>query len=573
MRRLWGLAGAIALALTACIATTPAEDHADTSEAPASIDSTAGTLSPVDAPTSTSAAPSSDAGDGGSITSSPGAVEERIVTGSLRDVTEDVGLLGPLTGMHGHAAAWGHANDDGVLDLVVGSFGDRPDEVYQVRGAGGPADDVLLAGGDGFRPLADLGSGRTSGAIFIDLDNDGDDELVLSRNVKDPSAAHESTAVFENQGGVFEKVADSGIGSDLGGRSIGALDFDLDGLVDLFMVEDRYAGGSSRLFRNLGGLRFVDVTSTAGIPLDVEGLGVATVDLSGDGRADIFVSGSNRLFVWSPAGFEEIETGVFEWETYGDEDLVAGVAAGDVDRDGRLDLVVGHHFNSTVDFDTEVPVRLYLNRTSEGVVEFVDVTEAAGLVGLPTKAPHVEFADMNNDGWPDIVTSASAEGGTVPAIFLHSGMEEGIPRFDAPEGLGSDQYWVSSPTGDYDGDGRRDVFAVEWYPELPSRLFHNELAAGSAIEVTVDQSLGGGIGTTVAVYEPGRVGEVDALIGFDEIVASVGYTAGVERVAHIGIGDRDTVSVVVSVPGLPEPVVINEVAAGARLSIGPDQAS
>ncbi len=318
----------------------------------------------------------------------------------------------------------------------------------------------------------------------------------------------------------------------------------------------------------MGGLRFADVTASVGLPLDIEGLGVATVDLSGDGRADIFVSGSNRLFIWSPAGFEEIETGVFGWETYGGEDLVAGVAAGDVDRDGRLDLVVGHHFNSTVDFDTEVPVRLYLNRTAGGVVEFIDVTEQAGLVGLPTKAPHVEFADMDNDGWPDIVTSASAEGGTVPAVFMHSGLRDGIPRFVAPEGLGSDQYWVSSPTGDYDGDGRSDVFAVEWEPRLPSLLFHNELAAGAAIDVTVDQMFGGGIGTTVAVYESGRVGEPDALIGFAEIVASVGYTAGVERVAHFGIGSRAAVSVVASVPSLQEPVVVIEVAAGSRISIG-----
>ncbi len=166
-------------------------------------------------------------------------IDERTVTGSLRDVTQEVGLVEPLTGMHGHAAAWGHADGDGRLDLVVGSFGDRPDDAYRVRGAAGPSDDVLLLGGDRFMPQANLGSGRTSGAIFVDLDNDGDDELVLSRNVKDPNANHDSTAVFENRNGVFEEVPDSGIGSDLGGRSIGALDFDRDGFVDLFGVEDR----------------------------------------------------------------------------------------------------------------------------------------------------------------------------------------------------------------------------------------------------------------------------------------------------------------------------------------------
>ena len=221
-----------------------------------------------------------------------------------------------------------------------------------------------------------------------------------------------------NDNGVFVAV-ESGFTAALGARSIGVVDYDTDGLPDLFIAVDQYRGGSSRLFRNQGDLTFVDVTVEVGLPLDVHGLGVAVGDLDGNGRADLFVSGSNRLFLADGNRFSERDNSVFAWETFGNEDIIAGVDIADVNRDGHLDLVVGHHFNSTVDFDTEVSIRLYLNN---GDASFTDATESAGLIPLPTKAPHVEFADMNNDGYLDIVTSASAADGTEPAVFISSGV-------------------------------------------------------------------------------------------------------------------------------------------------------
>ena len=51
-----------------------------------------------------------------------------------------------------------------------------------------------------------------------------------------------------------------------GARSIGVLDYDGDGQLDLFLVEDRFIGGSSALYRNAGDLQFRDVTAAAGLP-------------------------------------------------------------------------------------------------------------------------------------------------------------------------------------------------------------------------------------------------------------------------------------------------------------------
>ncbi len=491
---------------------------------------------------------------------------------AFEDVTAELGLVDPLLGMYGHAAAWGDVDGDGSPDLIVGTFADRPEEEYRLRGAAGPSPDVLLRStGAGFE-LGDMPEvyGRTSGAAFADLNGDGELDLVVARNPRDGERQTAPTAVYVNRGdGRLEAVDDSGIDSSLGGRSVGVLDYDGDGLLDLFIVEDVYEGGSSRLYRNLGEHRFEDVTEAAGLPVDVHGLGLATGDVNRDGWTDLFVGGSNRLFTGTGEGFVEVTTDTFTWETYGDEDLVAGAVFGDVNRDGWPDLVVGHHYNSTVDFGERVPVRLYINRTAEpgDVPEFVDVTDDAGLVGLPTKAPDLALVDLDNDGWPDLVTTASAEDGTTPAVFRHTGeVVDGVPRFEAPPGLGDPQYWISGPVADIDRDGRMDLLLVEWEPARPSALFRNVGESGHWVSVSVGPELGGGVGTSVAAYEAGMAGDDAHLLGAAEISASSGYTSGHELIAHLGLGEYETVDLVVT-PPRQEPIVLTDVPADRHVRL------
>ncbi len=491
------------------------------------------------------------------------------------DATEDYGLIDPLTGMHGHAAAWGDVDGNGLVDLFVGTFADRPAEAYRHRGASGPSPDRVLQLGDSRFEPGEFPEvyGRSSGAVFADLDGDGLLDLVVARNPREGERASAPTTVYANRGdGALEPVDNSGIDPSLGGRSVGVLDFDGDGLLDLFIVEDIYEGGSSRLYRNLGEFGFEDVTRAAGIPLDVHGLGLATGDVNLSGWTDLFVGGSNRLFIGNGQGFEEASaelSEVFAWETFGDEDLVAGAAFGDVNRDGWPDLVVGHHYNSTVDDGRRVPVRLYLNRTSEPgrAPSFIDVTDEAGLVGLPTKAPDVALVDLDNDGWPDLMTTASADGGTGPAIFRHSGeLVDGVPRFVAPSDLGDPQYWISGPIADIDRDGRSDLFLLEWEPSLPSRLLRNTSDTGHWVSVSVGAELGGGVGTRVTVFEPGQAGDVDRLVTSAEITASEGYTSGSELIAHLGLGTLSEVDLVVSPPHQPD-VTLTTVPADRHLRL------
>ncbi len=468
---------------------------------------------------------------------------------SFVDATAEVGLLEPLKGIYGHAAAWGDVNGDAEPDLFVGSFADRPEEEYRMRGATGPSPDrLLLNGPDGFQVESGFPElfGRTSGAVFVDLDGDGDLDLVVSRNTRPSARGGRLTEILSNESGRFQAVEDSGIPEDLVGRSVAVLDFDRDGLLDLFVAEDRWSGGSSALLRNEGGLHFGDATSAAGLPADVHGLGVAAADLTDDGNPDLFVAGSNRMFISNGDGtFREADNDEFAWETYGEEDDVSGVSIGDLNRDGRPDIVLGHHYNSTLDFEERVPVRVYMHTglTDAGDPRFEDVTEASGLPGLPTKAPHVEINDFDNDGWPDILTTASALDGTRPTVFRHAGLDGDVPRFVTPSGLGNPQYWITGPAADVDRDGRLDVLLVEWEPALPSLLLRNETGSGNWLEVSIGPELGVGVGARVSVYEAGDLGRPDGLIGMREITASEGYSTGHVAEAHFGLGPEEAADV------------------------------
>ena len=470
--------------------------------------------------------------------------EERFV-----DATADLGLIEPLLGMRAHAAAWGDVDSDGRPDLVVGTFAGAADATFTVRGASGPSPDRLLFANSRNFEVASVfldEPARTSGAAFADLDNDSDLDLVLSRYPRDRAPG--PSLILENRGGQLVERQSPGLPVAIAGRSIGVLDYDRDGLLDLLMVSDPRGAADSKLLRNLGNLEFEDMTTSSFVE-GVFGLGIGVADVNLDFLPDVFVGGSNRLFLGTNGALQEVEevADEFEWEKFGPEDDVAGVAIGDLNRDGFPDIVLGHHFNSTLDQGRSVPIRVYLHGGvdgSDGLV-YTDVTDQTELPGIPTKAPHVEIADMDNDGWPDLVTTASA--GEGPAVFFHQGLEAGIPHFSSPVALGSSQYWVTGPTVDVDRDGRLDIFLAEWDPALPSRLLLNKGSAGNWLSLEFTGP-GRGIGNKVSIFQPGSEFQLEGLLGTTEVAATVGYTAGTAGITHFGIGNLNTVDIRIEAP-------------------------
>jgi hypothetical protein len=507
---------------------------------------------------------------------------------AFADMTKPAGLLEPLAGIMGHGGAWGDFDGDGRIDLYVGGFCDRPNGEY--KPAAGPVHNHLFRnlGNGRFERVAQPAVefyGRTSGAVFADLDNNGTLELYVANNAKPRAARGEEpqrsaqtrhAQLFRNDTPPFAKGGKGGFFVDIStesgacpemlftARNIGVFDYDGDGLLDLFVVEDRFTRNPrSVLLRNRGDLKFKDVTKAAGLPEDLFGLGLAVADLNCDGRPDFFVPHSNRLFLSQPGHKyrEAVELrDVFAWKPLNGEDWPCGAAFGDLNRDGLLDLVLSIHANQARN-------RVFINQgLKAGIPQFRDVTKEVGLGDtVPAKCPHVEIQDFDNDGWPDIYMSAAWLDGekVTPLVFRNLGpltpgpspqRGEGraaLPRFIPPRAIqGPMVYYPAGPTGDYDGDGRLDLFLINWFQGNYCRLLHNESPKCHWLDVRVTGKTMNrmGIGAQVRAYKAGQLGKAEALLGFQEVSTDYGYASGQPAVCHFGLGDEQVIDVRVTLP-------------------------
>jgi hypothetical protein len=226
------------------------------------------------------------------------------------------------------------------------------------------------------------------------------------------------------------------------GSGVAMLDFDGDGMLDLLFVnqrrwpghEDQYsakpAGPSTlRLYRNLGNLRFEDVTIKTGLAREICGMGAAAADIDGDGDQDLLVTalGDTLLFRNDGGKFTECarESGIVtsQWtDKSGAAHPAWGTAAAflDYDRDGVLDVFVatyvkwseGSDIHTTLDGTTKAfttpdlypgdSCRLYRGL---GGGKFEDATERAGVFNPNGKSLGVAICDFDRDGWPDIVVA------------------------------------------------------------------------------------------------------------------------------------------------------------------------
>ncbi len=487
----------------------------------------------------------------------------------FEDVTAKWGLTQPLQGSMAHAMTCGDIDNDGDLDFYIGTFCDRPLEEYLGRTS--PVPNMLLVNNDSHfelsgKSLEPIGK-RTSGAVFVDLDNDGDLDLYVSNNSNGSVKFSATNRLYENLDGSFRDVSKGNATCiEMGGRGVGVLDYNGDGLLDLLVLEDYWRGGHTRLFKNLDKLKFQDSTKAARLEMvtdkargvGLRGLGVVTTDLNTDGWPDLFISEPNLMLLNDGRDrFRLVDSTPFASPLEPRKgQYVAGVACRDLDNDGDLDIV-------TVDHTAGSGMYVYMNQGStNGVPSFVEVTESAGLgyklssdtaAGLYLRHDHVTINDFDNDGRSDIFIANTypVSGGRMPFVCRNLGGRDASLRFSRPPYQKSDAHFPAGAVADYDRDGRMDIFLASWFPQAPSALLLNRTSPKNHwLQVAVEGKTINrmGIGARIRVYQSGKAGNASALLGHDEIDITQGYCTGTEAVCHFGLGTATSCDVEVVLP-------------------------
>ena len=336
------------------------------------------------------------------------------------------------------------------------------------------------------------------------------------------------------------------------------IDYDQDGLLDLFLVQGAPVVGPTppgtpgcKLFRNLGGGKFKEVTAEAGVGSVGCGQGATVGDIDSDGLPDLFVTyygKPNVLYHNAPDGmggrrFRDV-TAAAGMSTHPDwkdrPNWSTSAAFLDYDGDGLLDLFVCSYVRVDLDKYPECvqastrrraacsPNRfpgttcvLYRNL---GGGKFADVTKAAGVDQPNAKSLGVVALDLDDDGLVDIFV---ANDGAPNFLFRNLGGGKFEQRGPASgcivNGMGNPQAYMGVAVGDFHGDGRPDLFSTTFAGESKS-LFRNrgkclfyDATAGSGLGPATWHRLG--FGTCALDFD--RDGSLDIAIANGHVMAHI----------------------------------------------------
>jgi hypothetical protein len=290
---------------------------------------------------------------------------------------------------------------------------------------------------------------------WADFDNDGQlDEFVGFRG-------RPNRLYRQHQGTFADVAAAAGLADTIETRAAAWGDYDSDGHVDLYV--GFIAGTPNKLYHNDGHGHFADVASPLGVDATGVSRQVSWIDYDADGDLDLFIAfrdKPNRLYRNDRARFTDVtvESGI------GDPRKSVGAVWFDIDGDGDLDLFVA---NQNGDANG-------LFRNDRG--RFVDVAREWGVDagGRPIELGGVgaAVADFDGDGWLDLFVANYG-----PSALYRNDRGRRFVDVTKAAGLFFEQHATTPAWGDYDNDGRPDLYVAGFLVDVthyPDHLFHHD---------------------------------------------------------------------------------------------------
>jgi len=436
-------------------------------------------------------------------------------------------------------SAWADVDNDSDIDLYVTNHG-GPNRLYLNSGPGLPSF-VEVAEVYGVA-LAEVIS---NGVVFIDYDNDGDQDLYVLNLYGNNLFANQ---LMESGSLGFDDVtATAGIGD--GGRAVTAAwgDFDKDGFLDLYLVKHKKCqldpDNQDHLFHNNGDGTFEDVSHwlCGGSPtcaqLEGTGFSAAWVDYDNDGDADLYVANDAiedyyHNVLWRNDGSDGngnwTFTDVSEASGSGVRINSMGLGVGDYNNDGWFDFAV-----------SSIGDKVLLKNMGDGT--FQEVAREAN-VHMPRGITWgTVFFDFNNDGWEDLYFTngvINPNPGVAPNMFYLNNWDGTFIDISTVSGLDDSGHGRGASIVDINGDGFVDVMLTNLYEE-PKLFLNRSPELGNTnhwLTITVEGSFGGnldGIGTRLTLVRP------DSITMMREITSGPTHGGGDYRAAFFGLGGNE----------------------------------
>src|SRR5438128_2727656 len=362
----------------------------------------------------------------------------------------------PTDGGISYACAWGDYDNDGFLDLLVTNTQDQKNFLYHNNGTNGTGTFTRITLG---AIANDLGSWQ--GCAWADYDNDGNLDLIVTRTDENVAQA----VLYRNNGsGTFTRMPANTIGGIVppgagGSQGPAWADYDNDGFVDLFVAR---LPGIDWLYHNNGNGGFTSITNNL-IGTDTENSVVATwADYNKDGRPDLFVCvylrdtgdpPTNRLYLNLGGGsFAQITSG----SIITNNAHSVSSAWADYDNDRCLDLFVAN--GALVGDENSFLYHNNGNGTFTRMTSDIVGSIASDAAGFEIAA----WGDYDNDGFIDLFVTTLAAGANPGVNYLYhndgGGSFTRVLTGSPVEDVGVS---VGCAWGDYDNDGFLDLFVAK----------------------------------------------------------------------------------------------------------------